>query len=112
LPLRCGDGTLRVFINREYVVSVSIAVMFSLAVSLPQPQCRPGEGAIIAFFPAERFLYAGDYIQGGGPDSFAAIHAREVAAAVNRAAFTPERFAAMHLPLNGRSSLPHLTGQP
>ena len=70
------------------------------------------EGALIAFFPNERFLYAGDYIQGGGPDSFSATYAREVSAAVTRAAFTPERFAAMHLPLSDWSSLPRFTGQP
>jgi hypothetical protein len=70
------------------------------------------EGAIIAFFPGERFLYAGDYVQGGGPESFAATYAREVAAAVHRAAFMPERFAAMHLPLNAWSSLPRFTGRP
>ncbi|MDB4913591.1 MAG: beta-lactamase protein [Gemmatimonadetes bacterium] len=70
------------------------------------------EGALIAFLPRERFLYAGDYMQGGGPDSFAATYAREVVAATQRAGFTPERFAAMHLPLNDWSSLPRFTGQP
>lgn len=89
----------------------------SLALAGGAIQLRPidgagSEGAIIAFFAAERFLYAGDYTQGGGPDSFAATYAREVAAAVNRAAFTPERFAAMHLPLNDWSSLSRFTGQP
>jgi hypothetical protein len=89
----------------------------SLALAGGAIQLRPidgagSEGAIIAFFPSERFLYAGDYIQGGGPDSFSATYAREVAAAVNRAAFTPERFAAMHLPLSDWSSLSRFTGQP
>jgi len=89
----------------------------SLALAGGAIQLRPidgagSEGAIIAFFPSERFLYAGDYIQGGGPDSFSATYAREVAAAVRRAAFTPERFAAMHLPLSDWSSLSRFTGQP
>jgi hypothetical protein len=80
-------------------------------------QLRPidgagSEGAIMAFFPGDRFLYAGDYIQGGGPDSFSATYARDVAAAVSRAGFTPERFAAMHLPLSDWSSLPRFTGPP
>ena len=89
----------------------------SLSLAGGAVQLRPidgagSEGAIIAYFPGERFLYAGDYIQGGGPDSFSATYAREVAAAVSRAGFTPERFAAMHLPLSDWSSLPRFTGPP
>ena len=57
------------------------------------------EGAIMAYMPSDRFLYAGDYIQPGGPDSFSAVYAREVRAAVQRAGFTPERFIAMHMKL-------------
>jgi hypothetical protein len=80
-------------------------------------QLRPidgvgSEGALLAYFPNERFLYAGDYIQGGGPESFSATYARETAAAVKRAGFTPERFAAMHLPLSDWTTLPKFTGQP
>jgi hypothetical protein len=79
-------------------------------------QLRPidgvgSEGALLAYFPNERFLYAGDYIQGGGPESFSATYARETAAAVKRAGFTPERFAAMHLPLGDWSTLSKFTGQ-
>jgi hypothetical protein len=80
-------------------------------------QLRPidgagSEGALLAYFPNERFLYAGDYIQGGGPESFSATYARETAAAVKRAGFAPERFAAMHLPLGDWSTLSRFTGQP
>jgi glyoxylase-like metal-dependent hydrolase (beta-lactamase superfamily II) len=57
------------------------------------------EGAIMAYIPSDRFLYAGDYIQPGGPGSFSAVYAREVRAAVERAGFTPERFIAMHMKL-------------
>ncbi|HUQ79808.1 MAG TPA: hypothetical protein VM076_01655 [Gemmatimonadaceae bacterium] len=57
------------------------------------------EGAIMAYVPGDRFLYAGDYIQPGGPDSFQAVYAREVRAAVRRAGFTPEQFIAMHMKL-------------
>jgi hypothetical protein len=64
------------------------------------------EGAVLAFLPANRFLYAGDYIQNGGPgDMFTAQYAREVEAAVRRAGFAPERFAAMHVPLSAWSRL-------
>ncbi len=70
------------------------------------------EGAIMAYFPTERFLYAGDFLQGGGPDTFSATYARDVAAAVGRAGYTPDRFAAMHVPLSAWSSLPRFTGQP
>jgi hypothetical protein len=103
--------------RRAKVHFVFRAVTGSLALANGDVQLRSidgagSEGAIIAFFPNERFLYAGDYIQGGGPDSFSATYAREAAAAVTRAAFTPERFAAMHLPLSDWSSLPRFTGQP
>ncbi len=57
------------------------------------------EGAVMAYIPSDRFLYAGDYIQPGGPGSFSAVYAREVRAAVQRAGFTPERFVAMHMKL-------------
>jgi len=80
-------------------------------------QLRPidgagSEGALMAFLPGERFLYAGDFIQGGGPESFSATYAREVAAAVSRAGFIPVRFAGMHLPLSDWASLSRFTGQP
>ena len=57
------------------------------------------EGAVMAYIPSDRFLYAGDYIQPGGPGSFSAVYAREVRAAVQRAGFSPERFVAMHMKL-------------
>ena len=58
------------------------------------------EGAVMAYVPSDRFLYAGDYIQPGGPGSFSAVYAREVRAAVQRAGFTPDRFVAMHMKLS------------
>lgn len=54
------------------------------------------EGALMAYFPGERFLYAGDYVQTVREPS---AYAEEVAAAVQRAGATPDRVAAMHLPL-------------
>lgn len=89
----------------------------SLSLAGGAVQLRPidgagSEGALMAYLPGERFLYAGDYIQGGGPDSFSATYAREVAAAVRRAGFTPERFAAMHVPLSEWSALSRFTGLP
>ena len=69
------------------------------------------EGALMAFIPGDSFLYAGDYIQPGGPDGFSATYAREVAAAVRRAGFVPERFAAMHTPLTDWKMLPRFTGE-
>src|SRR5689334_7341978 len=57
------------------------------------------EGAVMAYVPSDRFLYASDYIQPGGPGSFSAEYAREVRAAVQRAGFTPDRFVAMHMKL-------------
>ena len=54
----------------------------------------------MAYMPSDRFLYAGDYIQPGGPGSFSAVYAREVRAAVQRAGFTPDRFVAMHMKLS------------
>jgi hypothetical protein len=54
------------------------------------------EGALMAYLPAERFLYAGDFVQTvRQPTQYAA----EVVAAVRRAGLTPERVAAMHLPV-------------
>ena len=69
-----------------------------------------GEGALLAFIPGEQFLYAGDYIQGGGPASFSAVYARDVAAAVRRNGLVPARFAAMHTPLTSWAELPRFTG--
>jgi hypothetical protein len=57
------------------------------------------EGVLMAYVPSDRFLYASDYIQPGGPGSFSAEYAREVRAAVQRAGFTPDRFVAMHMKL-------------
>jgi hypothetical protein len=70
------------------------------------------EGALMAFLPAEAFLYAGDYVQPGGPNTFSAVYAREVHAAVQRQAWVPSRFAAMHVPLTEWQRLQLLTGLP
>jgi hypothetical protein len=80
-------------------------------------QLRPidgvsSEGALMAFLPRTRFLYPGDYIQPGPAASFSGQYAREVAAAVQRAGFAPERFAAMHVPLTDWKALSRFTGQP
>jgi hypothetical protein len=67
------------------------------------------EGALMAYLPGDRFLYPGDYVQPGGPGAgFTAIYAREVDAAVRRAGFTPERFAAMHVKLSPWSDVERL----
>jgi hypothetical protein len=62
------------------------------------------EGALMAYFPNDKFLYAGDYIQ---PPSFGALrpgmyrftYLDEVVAALRKAGFSPESFAAMHVKL-------------
>lgn len=54
------------------------------------------EGALMAWLPGDRFLWAGDFVQTvRAPSAYAA----EVAAAVQRAGLAPERVAAMHLPV-------------
>ena len=53
------------------------------------------EGALMAWLPGDRFLWAGDYVQTVREPS---AYAEEVAEAVRRAGLTPERVAAMHLP--------------
>jgi hypothetical protein len=92
-------------------------VTSSLSLAGGAVQVRPidgagSEGGLMVFLPGERFLYAGDYIQPGGPDSFSATYAREVAAAVRRNGFTPERFAAMHVGLTDWNLLAKFTGTP
>jgi hypothetical protein len=62
------------------------------------------EGALMAYFPRDRFLYAGDYVQPGSfgplrPGFFRLTYFDEVQAAVRRAELTPESFAAMHVTL-------------
>jgi hypothetical protein len=70
------------------------------------------EGALMAYLPADQFLWAGDFVQPGGPDSFSRVYAEEVAAAALRAHITPARVAAMHLPLTDWSRLPRLSSTP
>jgi glyoxylase-like metal-dependent hydrolase (beta-lactamase superfamily II) len=62
------------------------------------------EGALMVYFPADRFLYAGDYIQPGSfgplpPGFFRLVYMDEVIAALGRSKITPETFAAMHVKL-------------
>lgn len=70
------------------------------------------EGALMVYLPQERFVYASDYIQGGGPASFSAVYAREVVAAAERTAIQPERFAAMHTPLTAWGELTRFGADP
>jgi hypothetical protein len=60
------------------------------------------EGALMGYFPADKFLYAGDYIQKSSfgplrPGFIRLIYFDEVIAAVRKAGFAPETFAAMHM---------------
>ena len=54
------------------------------------------EGALYAWLPAQRFLWASDYLQSATRPSQYAI---EVRAAMRRDGIAPERVAAQHLPL-------------
>lgn len=54
------------------------------------------EGALLAYVPGDRFLWASDYVQTLREPS---LYAREVIAAVERNGFAPEKAAAQHLPL-------------
>ena len=60
------------------------------------------EVALIAWLPADRFLWASDYIQGVGAPS---EYLSEVRAAVRRAGVTPAKVAAQHLPLTPWSTV-------
>jgi hypothetical protein len=63
----------------------------------------PGsEGALMAYLPNDRFLWAGDYVQTTKRPSQYAI---EVEAAARRVGIAPERLAAMHIPLSTWSEL-------
>lgn len=55
------------------------------------------EVALIAYIPADHFLWASDFVQ---DISQPTMYAKEVIAAVERAGFQPEKVAAEHLPLN------------
>lgn len=106
LERRRGSAGLRL---RSVTSSLSLA---GGAVEVRAIDGVGSEGGLMVYLPGERFLYAGDYIQPGGPDSFSATYAREVAAAVKRAVFTPERFAAMHVGLTDWNTLSKFTGTP
>ncbi|MCU0646759.1 MAG: hypothetical protein MUF00_02080 [Gemmatimonadaceae bacterium] len=66
------------------------------------------EGALMVYVRDAGFLWAGDFIQPGGPDSFSRVYAEEVVAAVARAGVAPERYAAMHSPLTEWAKVPRL----
>lgn len=55
------------------------------------------EGALMAYLPADDFLYASDYVQ---PAVSQALYATEVQRAAQRVGIAPRRVAAMHLPLS------------
>ncbi|HEX5581023.1 MAG TPA: hypothetical protein VFX39_05550, partial [Gemmatimonadaceae bacterium] len=52
------------------------------------------EGALMAWLPEARFLYAGDFVQSARAPS---AYTTEVVQAVCRVGIAPERVAAMHL---------------
>jgi len=54
------------------------------------------EGALVAYLPADGFLWASDYIQTAGEPT---LYAGEVIRAAARYRLTPQRVAAEHLPL-------------
>ena len=64
------------------------------------------EGAQMVFLPDAGFLWAGDFVQTGGPESFSRVYAEEVAVAVARAGLVPTHVAAMHFPLTPWSARP------
>ncbi len=66
------------------------------------------EGALMVFLPQDGFLYTGDFVQPGGPDSFSRVYAEEVRAAAGRGHLTPSRFAGMHIGLTPWEQLPRL----
>lgn len=55
------------------------------------------EVALMAYLPADKFLWASDYIQTLDEPS---LYAAEVIRAAERAGIVPDRFAAEHVPLN------------
>jgi hypothetical protein len=66
------------------------------------------EGALLVYFPAERFLWASDYVQDlRGPS----LYVSEVVAAARRAGFRPERVAAQHVPVTPWETLEALAAQ-
>lgn len=65
------------------------------------------EGALMAYLSGDRFLYAGDFIQDTQNPS---QYASEVSRAVRRAGVTPQRVAAMHIPLTAWEKIAALVG--
>jgi hypothetical protein len=65
------------------------------------------EGALVAFLPAERFLWASDYIQTVAAPT---LYASDVRKAARRVGVEPERTAAQHLPLTAWSVVESLAG--
>jgi hypothetical protein len=70
------------------------------------------EGALMVHLRDDQFLWTGDFVQPGGPDSFSRVYAEEVIAAATRAGITPQRYAGMHAPLNEWARVPRLAPTP
>lgn len=66
------------------------------------------EGALMAYLPDEKFLWAGDFIQSNRVPT---AYAKEVWRAVGRAGITPTRTAAQHLPVTPWSVIDSLSSQ-
>jgi hypothetical protein len=65
------------------------------------------EGSVMTYLAPDRFLFAGDYVQRvDQPTSYG----REVWQASRRAGITPDRLAAMHLPLTPWAALERVAG--
>lgn len=65
------------------------------------------EGALIAYLRNDRFLWASDYIQDVRNPT---LYALEVWHAAHRAGFTPDRFAAEHVPVTAWPTIEALVG--
>jgi hypothetical protein len=65
------------------------------------------EGALMAYVPGDRFLWASDYLQTLAEPS---LYAEEVVAAVRRDRLAPDRVAAQHLPLTPWSKVIAIRG--
>jgi len=60
------------------------------------------EGALVAFIPGDKYLWASDFVQTVARPS---QYATEVWSAAKRVGILPERFAAEHLPLTPWSKI-------
>lgn len=67
------------------------------------------EGALMAWLPSAKFLWAGDYIQSATSPT---VYAREVISATQREGFTPVQAAAQHLKLTAWSTILETNAMP